>query len=210
MLEVAGAIGNSVEPLPEGLWSKISNRLYEHSGEAVPPLAPLPASPTPREIGGDRRDLAIRRFRRMAIPAGIAAALVAVLAFQLVGADNRITNLQGALRAGDVRAALALPGHRLVDLNTGAHRELAQFVLLPDGRGYLVSSRLPTLAPSQTYQLWGIISGTAVSIGLMGRSPGRVTFTVSGSERPTELAVTAERSGGSLTPTLPIVASGAV
>jgi anti-sigma-K factor RskA len=87
---------------------------------------------------------------------------------------------------------------------------LAQFVLLPDGRGYLVSSHMPELASNLTYQLWGIIDGRAISIGLMGHSPGQVTFTVSGSPTPSALDVTIEPSGGSPSPTSPVVASGAV
>lgn len=203
---VAGAMGNLVEPLPERLWSSISGQIYAEPGEVVPPMAPLPVD----AARARRRFTSARRTRWVAVPIGLAAALVAVLALQLSSANDRITNLQSALGAGEVKAALATPGHRLVDLTGPTRAELARFVVLPDGRGYLVSSRLPALDAHETYQLWGIVAGKAISIGLMGRSPHRVTFTVSGSPQPSTLGVTVEPSGGSATPTLPMVASGAV
>src|SRR5580700_5024848 len=38
--EVAAAMGNSVEPLPEGLWSQIAGRLPERQEDAEPPPMP--------------------------------------------------------------------------------------------------------------------------------------------------------------------------
>ncbi len=210
MREVASALGNTVDPLPEGLWARISDRLYTDGVEAVPALASMDgAADRPRRARAARVG-SRRQVWRLAVPVGLAAALVAVLAFQLVGANNRITNLQGALRSGDVQSALRAPGHRLIELRSSTHQPLAKFVVLPDGRGYLVSSELPKLSNSETYQLWGIVSGQAISIGLMGRAPNHVAFTISGSPGPSSLAVTTEPSGGTIKPTLPIVASGAV
>ena len=53
--EVAGALGNSVEALPDQLWSAISGRLYE-TRDAPPPLAVLAVAP---------RDEARRPRRRL-------------------------------------------------------------------------------------------------------------------------------------------------
>src|ERR1700735_4592852 len=39
--EVAAAMGNSVEPLPEGLWSTIALRLPERHAEEQPPMPRL-------------------------------------------------------------------------------------------------------------------------------------------------------------------------
>lgn len=203
-------MGNTVEALPEGLWSRISNRLYEQGDEAVPVLAPLTSELRPGATTRASRYGSTRLIRRMAVPVGIAAAVAAVLAFQLVGANSRISNLHSALRLGDVRTALTTPGHHLVVLKGSTHQAVATFVVLPDGRGYLVSARLPGLPSTETYQLWGIVAGKAISIGLMGPTPSHVTFTVSGSPGPATLAVTAEPSGGASTPTLPVVASGPV
>ncbi|MFY9784103.1 MAG: anti-sigma factor [Acidimicrobiales bacterium] len=210
--EVAGALGNSVEPLPEHLWSSISSRIYEDRGDATPPLALIDNDPrASRNVL--RRSRASHLARTLALPIAVAAVIVAVLAFQLVSADQRDSNLQSALNASSssqVAAALKTPGHELVNLKGSADQNLAKFVLLPDGRGYLMNSKLPTLSDQQTYQLWGIIGGKAISIGLMGRSPIHVAFTIVGPPNPTELAVTVEPSGGTSTPTTPSVASGTV
>lgn len=210
--EVAGALGNSVEPLPEHLWSSISSRIYDDRDHELPELTLLGAEGM-SSTESERPPRPARRVRIALLPLAVAAVIVGVLAFQLVHANSRASNLQRALRASDaseVTAALSAPGHRLVDLNGASNQRLAEFVMLPDGRGYLVSSTMPALASGNTYQLWGIIGGRSISIGLMGRSPGHVTFTVAGPPSPSELAVTVEPSGGTSSPTSQIVAAGTV
>ena len=190
--EVAAAIGNGVEPLPEGLWSSIVSRLPEHPEveEEHPPMPRLVAG-TPSTFLPRARRGGGRRGRR----AG--------------HADNRVSSLQSAAPPS-VSAYLMAPGHQLVDLDSATHAQLAQFVVLPDGRGYLVSSKLPALGATQTYQLWGIVGSQPVSLGLLGDSPRQAAFTMAGSTRPSRLAITAEPSGGSVVPTGPILATGTV
>ena len=214
--EVASALGNSVEALPEGLWSSISSRIYEdQSGEAprTPELLVGGPSESARSLQ-TRRALSSRKAKSVVASfSALAAAAIIVLAFSLASANGHVSRLNSALSKSAnnaVLAALANPNHKLVDLKSSSQVELAQFVLLPDGRGYLVKSNMPSLASSETYQLWGIINGKPISIGLMGRSPSQVTFTVSGNPSPTELDITAEPSGGSSMPSSPVVASGAV
>ncbi|HEY5093421.1 MAG TPA: anti-sigma factor, partial [Acidimicrobiales bacterium] len=142
-----------------------------------------------------------------------AAASIIALSLGLSGANSHVSNLQKALKLANrsaLQTALATPGHRLVDLSNSAQQPIAQFVMLPDGTGYLVTSHMPDLASNQTYQLWGIVKGSPVSIGVMGNAPGPVTFTMASSPPPTELAVTVQQSGGSLTPSKIFVATGAV
>jgi anti-sigma-K factor RskA len=211
MREVAGALGNTVEPLPEHLWSSISSRMYEDNQNPVPTLAIL-SDDEPSKAAA-RRSRASQVRRSLAIPLAVAAVVVGVLAFQLVNANNRNSNLQSALEASSssqVAAALKTPGHKLITLDSVTQNGLAKFVLLPDGRGYLVDDHMAPLASSETYQLWGVIQGKAISIGLMGRTPHRVTFTVVGPPSLSELAVTVEPSGGTSTPTTPMVATGTV
>jgi anti-sigma-K factor RskA len=88
-----------------------------------------------------------------------------------------------------------------------AHRRLAEFVVVPGGRGYLVSSRLPTLSSKKTYQLWTVHGTRAISLGLLGRSPHQATFT-SAEAGPTTLAITVEPAGGSVYPSAPMLATG--
>ena len=87
---------------------------------------------------------------------------------------------------------------------------LAQFVVLPDGRGYLVSSSMPQLSTGQTYQLWGIVGHEPISLGLLGAAPQQAAFTMAGATRPSSLSITAEPSGGSVSPTSPVLATGTV
>jgi anti-sigma-K factor RskA len=113
-----------------------------------------------------------------------------------------------------VAQALKTPGHRVVSLESAFHTEVAQFVLVPDGRGFLVDSRLPTLPGSHTYQLWAIVGSRPISLGVLGQSPGPASgpasFTMAGANNASQLAITAEPTGGSVVPTQPIIASANV
>jgi anti-sigma-K factor RskA len=213
--EVATAMGNSVEPTPEGLWSQIAVRLPERQEDAEPPPMPrlTPEARSPFGTPTERH----RRWRRLTVStlgaAAVAAAAVAVvLGIGLVRADNKVSNLQSA-QAGPsaaVTAALHAPGHQLVTLDSSSHTQLAQVVVVPSGQGYLVSSKLPTLGGHRTYQLWAIEGKQPISLGLLGGSPRQAAFTMAGSGRPSHLSITAEPAGGSVVPTAPIIATGTV
>jgi anti-sigma-K factor RskA len=213
--EVASAMGNSVAALPEGLWSSISTRIYEDQNAETPsPELILGGLTESSRLIQSRRAMSARRTRTLVGSCStLAAAAIVVLAFSLASANGHVSRLNSALsRSANnvVQAALSTPGHKLVNLKSSAQVELAQFVLLPDGRGYLVKSNMPALSSNETYQLWGIINGTPISIGLMGDSPNEVGFTVSGGPTPSSLDVTVEPAGGTQMPTSPVVASGAV
>jgi anti-sigma-K factor RskA len=219
--EVAGAMGNSVEPLPPGLWSSISDQLVHDRPESdePPPMPRLTSSgPAPfrAPLSGRRR-----RARGAVLMLGavaVAASTVAiVLGIDLMHSQNSVTNLQQSAAHHQVAphrtpAAIALhtPGHRVVNLENSAHTNLAQFVIVPGGRGYLVSSNLPRLGSGQTYQLWGLVGGTPISLGLLGAAPRGSTFTIAGATWTSRLALTAEPDGGTVAPTGSIVASGTV
>jgi len=168
------------------------------------------------EAGGPGRAGPARPRRVTAIVgsiAAVAAAIAAVLAVSLVHDSHRITNLQQAVGASAhnaVAAALHTSGHKVVTLESSGHQLLAEFVVVPDGRGYLVKSNLPALPSTETYQLWGQLDGRSISLGLLGRSPNQATFTSAGSRSPSVLAITVEPAGGSVTPTPPMLATGPV
>ena len=217
--EVTTALGNSVEPVPEGLWSGIASRLPERPDDKRPPMPRLVLG----GVGGEaaeapaapRRHSARARGRIATIGAVAvaAAAVVAVLAVSLVHADNEVSQLHSATTQGApsaVVSALETPGHKVVNLTSSSHHRLAQFVVDPDGRGYLVSSTLPALPAAKTYQLWGVIGGQPISLGLLGQSPNQSTFTMAGSKTASTLAVTVEPAGGTAVPTGSMVAQGTV
>jgi anti-sigma-K factor RskA len=220
--EVAAALGNSVEPLPEGLWSSIAGRLPARHDEEPPPM---PALVRPAHAPG----ASSRRFQRAPathaarpprgrlIAAGsfavAAAAVAVVLGLNLAHDNGQITRLQHAVGKGApsaVAAALQTTGHTVVNVQSPGHDRLAQFVIVPAGQGYLVQSHLPRLSNGETYQLWGVTGGKAISLGLLGQSPHQVAFTLAGPRRGTTLAITAEPAGGSVAPSSPIVASGPI
>jgi anti-sigma-K factor RskA len=213
---VAAALGNSVEPLPEGLWSSISSRLPERHDAEAPPM--------PRLVHGTqdegaheivRRTDVRRTHSRLAAVGAIAvaaAAVAAVLGINLVRTDNQVSRLQHAIGAAAptaVEAALETPGHQVIRMDGANHREVAQFVLVPDGRGYLISSDLPGLSKDNTYQLWAIVDGQPISMGLLGQSPYLSTFTLDGATA-SRLGITVEPAGGSVVPSTAMVASGPV
>ena len=209
---VAAAIGNSVEELPEGLWTNISSQLWERKGDRAE-MPPLVIGDTPAEIVAIDSARARRRRTLFGAIGFAAAASIVALAIGFAGAQNHVNNLQTALRFANrsaVQRALAAPGHQIVDLTSASNTQLAEFVMLPNGTGYLVNSSMPTLASNETYQLWGLVKGSPVSIGVMGAKPGHVTFTMDSSPLPSELAVTVQKAGGSLTPSKNFVASGPI
>jgi anti-sigma factor RsiW len=147
--EVAAALGNSVEPLPEGLWDTIARRLPDRHDALRPPM-PMLLRDEP--IGVEtveelRRPSVFRSARaRLATVASIAvaaAAVVTVLGLNLASADNQVAHLQGALDETSHTAVLAAqetPGHKVVHLETANKAEVATFVTVPSGQGYLVKS----------------------------------------------------------------------
>jgi anti-sigma-K factor RskA len=206
--EVSTALGNAVEAPPEELWAKIAGQLYDvprDDDTALPPL--LAAYP----VGEGRRVRRVVRRARVVVATTLlaAAAAILVLALNLSSESDHVANLQQALGSSAVHQALATPGHRLVTLSDSEDRVLATFVVLRDGTGYLVHSKMSALTAGKTYQLWGFVDGKPVSIGIIGSTPHRAAFTLASSPRPTSFAVTVEPAGGSLTPTLPLVASSA-
>lgn len=205
--EVATALGTTGLAAPDGLWERIAARLDER---------PVPITPPPLVFSSDEppaRARALARARRaLAAVSLVAAAAVVALAVGLAHESARAGSLASALasaRRGAVASALATPGHRVVTLTSSSGERLATFVVLPDGHGYLVRDALAPLGPGHTYQLWGIVAGRPVSIGVMGRAPRAVAFTLADAT-PSALGITVEPRGGSLTPAPTMVASGAV
>lgn len=215
--DVASSLGNCVEPVPEGLWSTISSQLVQAEQEEPPSSITQILSRTEmtesdgRPIGRASRSRAGRRYLIVVTSvAAAAAAAASVLGVNLAQTSDQNSRLQAQIgtSGSSVVAALETPGHTLLNLRGANHRQLAQFVLLPSGRGYLVSSSLPKLTADHTYQLWGIMGGQAISLGLLGPAPDQAAFTVSGSVVPIRLGVTVEPLGGSVVPTSAMLASG--
>ncbi len=236
--EVTAALGNSVAPLPEALWETISGDLMvgEHRRGPTDPRNPsdqlrdlrglrdLRVSHRPHTRAGldsgshhpleDARFFRTSRLRvATATSAAVGAvAVVTVLGIVLANADNRVAHLNGIIgEAGhaQVTAAMESTDHTIINLTSTDHLRLAEFVLLPNGRGYLVRSRLRALPISETYQLWGARNGKTISLGILGRHPHLATFTSAGTGPHYRLGVSVEAAGGAVQPNGPMLASGA-
>ncbi len=211
--DVAAALGTSVAPLPEDLWLSIVSRLPGSDAERTPTARLFPDAVT-RPVGAHmrRRPMSGRaRFAVVGSIMGAAAAAAAILGLGLFGTNHAAppNDAAPAVQSAGVVAALETPGHMVINLGNDSTRTLAQFVLA-DGRGYLVSSRLPALGPAATYQLWGVVNGQPISLGLLGQSPSGSVFTLAGSSKTSQLRITVEPSGGSVVPSGAVVASGLV
>lgn len=150
------------------------------------------------------------------------AAAAAVLALVFGLQVHQLNGQVNALRSGPQlsaaeRAALASPSTRKVPLAatdaTGPDSTPATVVLTAAGTGFLVDDAGDGLTPlpdDRTYQLWGVVGGRAISLGLLGPRPGIVPFSVAGSAPVTEFAITDEVAGGVVTSVNHPVAVGVV
>ncbi len=179
--EVATLLAWTGMAAPEGLWDRISAEL-----EGTPPrpsgelAAVLTASPRAR-----------RRWRTAgtAMAAAAAAALVAVVATVALVDDDPVDPLVAAVAQArvdrDSTTAVLMREDGLVG---------AEAVVDGHGQGYLLGNTLPQLPPQQTYQLWGVIEGQVISLGVLGRNPEIELFAARAPV--TTLVVTIEEAGG--------------
>lgn len=202
--EIAAALAaaQAGHPLPTGLWDRIAGELPSKStrsdGEGPTPHAPL------------RRRARVRRSAVVGAAAA-AVAVISLLAVSLQSTSRQLAQARDALSgsAAEFRHALTVSGHRTATLRTSSGSVIAEVVVDPGGRGYLLSSGMPNLARGRTFQLWAMVNGKPISIGLFGNRPKTIAFEL-GSAAVTGIAVTIEPAGGTRAPTAPILAAGTV
>lgn len=197
--EVAALLANAGSDASVELWDKIAARL-DPPGDPPPAARVLDAAladALPRRVSQRHRRV---RWSATAGIGAIAAAAIALLALQVGHLDNRLdqTGVSSA-----VQAALNNPQARTVALRSTTHPDvtLADVVVLPSGSGYVIHNKLHPLSSDQTYQLWGVEKGKAISLGLLGSHPAVVPFSQGNGKSITAYAVTAERAGGVVAPT---------
>ena len=210
--EVAGMLANVGGDAPGELWDQIAAQATRPLGNEVAdapgldidlgvpaPVRDLDHARASKAAGKGRGD----NLRRGALAvAGVAAVLVALLGIQVSRLDTRVNHLSALARhqglSQAVQAALLDPNARRITLAgaTSTGPTLAELVVLPSGSAYLVNSHLAALPTDQTYQLWGVVGGRAISLGLLGNQPSTVPFTIDSAAPVTTFAVTAERAGG--------------
>lgn len=205
----ADALGYSV-PAPYGTGPGTTR----FSAPGSPPTSSAPPS-LPR--GGRGVSTATRWRRRISVRpvaalAGVAALVIGILGFEISNLQTRVSQVQKSESTGGLQqlaaVALGTPGHETVTLRSHANEELATAVIVPNGQGYLIDVKLPHLAPSQTYQLWGLTHGKTISLSLLGDTPGQASFHLDFAQ-VTELMITVEPVGGVQRPDKPAVVTGA-
>jgi anti-sigma factor RsiW len=199
--EVTGLIANVGVDAPAELWDRIAAKIDTGAGARRPAPLHLASPPAAAELSAASKR---RRWTWSGIGA-VAAALAVVailLAVQVGRLDQRVGQLARASQqtglSQAVQAALVDPSaHKVTLAATGPGAgQAAVVVVLPDGTAFMVNTGLRPLASDRTYQLWGVVKGQTVSLGLLGNQPRDVVFTVSPSAPVETFAVTNEVAGG--------------
>jgi Anti-sigma-K factor rskA len=181
----ASMLAHAGGPPPEGVWERLESAITE-TASPQPTMAPPDMLSARREAAPPRPD---RRWQWLA-----AAAVVVALAFGgLWIAARSDSGTATADTAALARQAAKAPGARHAALTDAGGNTLATAVVTRDGTGYL-TSKLPPVAPGQTYQLWGVSRSGTISLGVLGRAPKTIAFKAAA---PTQsLAITTEVAGG--------------
>jgi len=202
--ETVALLANVGGEAPAGIWDRIGSELSFGGG------AQTTNRPMPKRIVRFRGGRQWPAGPVMATLAAAAAVLIAVLAVSTIRLEHRVNSLRDAVRASGLEQAAAAavldPHHISVRLASSDSRLSAQVVIQPDGNAYLVSTDLPALDPLHTYQLWGLSSSEAVSLGLLGPSPRVAAFRVD--PAVSRLMVTTEPKGGRPQPDSPVLIQG--
>ncbi len=218
-IEVAGMLTSGIAGPPSSVWDRIAQDItetpppldlatihrFKPSATRPPSVSPPSVSPpsvtapTPLPVGrrGSGRRGGVRGIALVAA-ASIAASVIGVLGLKVVE-DGRVID---SITAGGhssalgrtIDAAKANPDSVKVDLRSPDGAVFAEAWLLPDGRGYLARNNLPTLDLDRNYQLWAVVDGDKISVGVLGSAPDTAAFVASGPV--SALAITDEVAGG--------------
>lgn len=192
---------------PPEVWDRIAGAI---EGDGGPQDAPVLTSLGARRAKRSRWSLAARVTAGAA--AAAAAALIGLQTARVDNLDHQMHVLSAAARQPGgfqgLAAALVDPSaQHLVLTSTGpGQKPLAQLVILPSGSAYMVGGRMAPLPADNTYQLWAIVGGRAISVGLLGSHPTTAAFTVDPAAPAKAYLVTVEPAGGVVAPTAAPVA----
>jgi hypothetical protein len=207
-LLAAGGAGEA----PPGLWDAIAARIEGSSpaGDSRPPMPAL--------LGRTRRKAGWRQPSRwlVASAAAAAAGIIASGTIQIAHLDHRVSQLTAAARqsGGFQGAASALVDpsarHLVLTSTRSEAKPLGELLILPSGSAYLIASNMAPLPAASTYQLWAVINGRAISVGVLGARPVAVAFSVDPAVAAAAYLVTVEPAGGVVTPTTSPIAQARV
>jgi hypothetical protein len=209
--QTAARLANTGGAAPAEVWDAIVVRI-EQPATAVGEFPGLPRRGRRPPAPGRRIRPGVVR-RAAVLTAAAAIAVIAVLGVE-VGHLNHRLNQVAAASAGHNMSAQALsalldPAARrmtLVSAATGG-APAATVVAGRSGAAFLFNEQLPALPAAETYQLWAMIDGQPISVGLLGSHPDTVAFSLDTASATNAFAITIEPAGGSVAPTRPPVAS---
>lgn len=204
--EVAATLAYTGESAPEGVWDRIAGELdgvLPAPGLVMPGTEPAKVVPLAGSPAAARRAWSRSASTALVGMAAVALVVIGLLSAQLVRQDDRMDRLAAAvnergLDAAALSAALA-PDARKVALRSDDGRVEVSAVVRPDGEGYVVGDNLPALGAEQTYQLWAMVDGRTVSVGVLGSDPVVTAFRAPADVKA--LALTTEVAGGAAAPT---------
>ena len=230
--EVAGLLANSGGESPARLWDGIAAHL---DGSVPPAWESLAARLEPADgradrvvVTGapepDRADAGpatvvpiteARRSRWLRRGASLVAAAAVIVALVLGAQVDHLHHQVSALQAHPLlsaaqQSALTQPSTKQVELAGSTGSGKVTVVLTAAGTGFVEGTGLRALPSGRTYQLWGEIGGQTISLGLLGRDPAVVPFSVAGDGSVQAFAITAEHAGGVVQSTNQPVVSGPV
>jgi hypothetical protein len=194
--EVATLLSFSGAPAPDGLWDRIAGSLEDRPPRPGPELAKVLPLDRRRQTGRPGRAPSGRWLG--ALGGAAAATVIAVLGFLVVDQSREIDRLrpQAAenMLAEAYGQALADPLATRVQLVSEDGSARAQATIEPNGVGFLSATGLPELPADRTYQLWGVIDGKVISLGVLGNRPELLVFTAD--DGLSALVITEEERGG--------------
>jgi len=199
--EVAALLAFGGASAPDGLWDRIAGSLEETPPELdMSRIVPLGARRAPRSV----------RLRTVAALVAVAAAVITALGIEVGRLDHRYGALNTAVAKQDVdrtilRAATD-PDARELALRSFDGKLAVKAFVNPRADSVVDYRNLPALPSDQEYQLWALEGQAKVSVRLLGRQPGVVTFR-SGA-KVQALAITAEQAGGVTASDKPAVVAG--
>jgi anti-sigma factor RsiW len=147
------------------------------------------------------------------VVAGVAAVVALVLGLQVHHLNQKVSALQAQPSlASAERSALADPSTKKIELagSTGTTTGRVTVVLTTSGTGFVEATGLSPLPKDRTYQLWGVVGGQTISLGLLGSAPTVVPFMVDGNATVSAFAITTEHAGGVVHSTNQPVVAGEV
>jgi anti-sigma factor RsiW len=223
--EVAGLLANSGGEAPPQVWDGIAAQLEGSEPPSWDRLAARLGDSRPVADGngdGDDADdgaarivpIARARSRRLARAGGVVAAAAVALAVVLgVQVDHLHHQLNTPALTRAEQSALAQPSTQRIELrppSSASSATTVTVVLTRSGTGFVQGRALAALPTGRTYQLWGMVGGQSVSLGLLGRAPHVAPFSAAGHAGLRGFAITDEQAGGAVTPSAAPIVEGLV